>query len=128
MQDLIPGKLASVDTPPLTVQKPKRNVYRPTNQCPYLEYCLIEWLQREHLADPDCAVRPPDLILSEMQCASLIRTDPKAIKMLKDITALLQESDNWDEEWSMKIFEVIKEFKVNYTRVKATGQTAKQKK
>lgn len=126
LQELIPGKLASANPRPSTVQKSKRNVYRPTNQRPYLDFCLIKWLQREHLADRYRAIRLPDLILSEMQHASLVWADPKTIKTASDVTALLQESDDWDEEWSAKVFEVIKEFEVDYARV--TGQTVTQKK
>jgi hypothetical protein len=126
LQDLIPGKLPDSSPPPLAVQKPKRMVYHPTNQRPYLEFRLIEWLQREHLADPCRAVRPPELILSENQRASLVCADPKTLKSAKDITALLQESDEWDDEWSEKLFEVVTKFEVDYACIK--GQKATQKK
>ena len=69
MQDLVPGKLADSDPPPPAVQKAKRNVYRTTQECLFLDLRLIEWLQHEHLADSWCTVRPPDLILSETQRA-----------------------------------------------------------
>ena len=126
LQDLIPGKLASAEPPPLTVQKPEQIINRPTHQHPYLEFRLIEWLRREHLADPYRAVRPSYFILSEMQRATLVQADPKTIKTARDITTLLQESDDWDEEWSAKVFEVITKFEADYGRV--MGQTGAQKK
>lgn len=61
-----------------------------------------------------------------MQRATLVQADPKTIKTASDITTLLQESDDWDEEWSAKVFEVITKFEVDYARV--MGQTGAQKK
>ena len=127
LQDLVPGKLAIVDPHPPTVQKAKRNVYRPTQERPFLEFRLIEWLQREHSADPWRTVRPPDLILSETQRMSLVRVDPKTLKTAKDITTLFGESDDWDTEWSAKLFEVIQKFEVDYAHV-TRQSTAHQRK
>src|SRR5580698_3927262 len=98
VQDLIPGKLPDSDPSPPMVKKPIRTVYRPTNKRPYLECRLIEWLQQEHLADPSRTVRPPDLILSDTQRASLVRADLKTLKTADDITVLLQESNDWGAE------------------------------
>jgi hypothetical protein len=125
LQDLIPGKLADADPPP-NVQKAKRNVYCPTKERPFLDYRLIEWLCRVHLADPCHAIRPPELILSETQRASLVQADPKTLKTAKDITVLLQESDDWDDEWSAKLFDVITKFEADYGLVK--GQAVTQQK
>lgn len=118
--------LADADPSPLTTQKAKRNVYRPTQERPFLEFRLIKWLQQEHSADLWRTVRPLDLILSETQRAILVRADPKTLKTAKDITTLFQESDEWDAEWSAKLFEVVKTFEVDYARV--MGQSAAQQK
>ena len=127
MQDLVPGKLADSDPPPPAVQKAKQNVYRTTQECLFLDLCLIEWLQHEHLADSWCTVRPPDLILSETQRASLVRADPKTLKTARDITMLFQESDKWDTEWSAKLFEVIRIFEVDYAWVMGHSATQQKK-
>jgi hypothetical protein len=117
LQELVPGKLAEASPDPSTGQKSKRNVYRPTQERPYLDFQLIEWLQQAHQADPCRAVRPPDLILSETQHASLVRADPKTLKSTKDITVLLQESDDWGDKWSAMLFEVITQFESDYWQV-----------
>ena len=128
MQDLLPGKLAAAILPPSTAQKPKRNIYRPTHERPFLEFQLIEWLRLEHLADPFRSVRPPDFILSETQRATLVRADPKKIKTAKDITALLEESDDWDAEWSAKIFRVITQFETEYASISEKSSTQRKRK
>lgn len=109
IQDLLPGKLAVATLPPSTAPKPKQtnNTYRPTQERPYLEYRIIEWLRSEYLADPFRSTRPPDLILTDTQRATLVRADPRKIKTAQDITALLGESADWEAEWSAKIFKVI---------------------
>jgi hypothetical protein len=120
LQELIPGKLAEASPDPSTGQKSKRNVYCPTQERPYLDFQLIKWLQQAHQADPCHAVCPPDLILSETQRrqrASLVRADPKTLKSTKDITVLLQESDDWGDEWSAILFEVITQFESDYWQV-----------
>lgn len=127
LQDLVPGKLANSDPPPSAVQKAKRNVYCTTQECPFLDLHLIEWLQHEHLADPWRTVCPPDLILSETQHASLVHADSKTLKTTRDITMLYQELDEWDAEWSAKLFEVIRIFKVDYARVMGHSATQQKK-
>ena len=79
LQDLLPGKLAVDSPPPSAAQKVKRthNTYRPTQEWPFLEFRLIEWLRQEYLMDPLCCVCPPDLILADTQRATLVRADLK---------------------------------------------------
>jgi len=89
-----------------------------------LEFRLIEWLMLEHSADPFRSIRPPDLILSLTQRTTLIRADPS--KTAQDITALLDESVDWDAEWSAKTFEVISQFNKDYARI--TEQSITQRK
>jgi hypothetical protein len=81
-----------------------------------LEFRLIEWLRLEHFADPFRAVRPPDLILSDIQRATLVRADPRKIKTPQDITALLEESAKWEVEWSAKVFGFITRFENEYAK------------
>ncbi|KAN0128795.1 hypothetical protein V8E53_013382 [Lactarius tabidus] len=113
LQDLIPGKLVNTNLSPSSVEKPKHNVYCSTHKHLFLKFYL------------SCTVCPPELILSEMQHASLVCVDPRSLKTAEDITALLQESDKWNKEWSMKVFEVIKKFEKDYTQF--MGQSVVQK-
>jgi hypothetical protein len=90
-------------------EKPKPK-YRPPKQRPVLDFRLIEWLKLEHFSDPLRAVRPPHFILSQTQCLTLTRANPKEIKSPSDITSLLNESSEWADEWSNKIFNVMNSY------------------
>jgi hypothetical protein len=57
---------------------------------------------------------PLDFILSAAQRAILICADPKKLKSAQDVTTVLEESAEWGAEWSMKIFEVIRQFETDY--------------
>jgi hypothetical protein len=107
------------------VEKPKWNVYCPTHEHPFRDFHLIEWLQQAHLADHSCAIHPPELILSETQHASLIHVDPRTLNTARDITILLQESEDLSNEWSAKLFEVVKKFEGDY--IQFMGQSVVQK-
>lgn len=116
LEDLLPGTFLPPPPPLDAVQKPKRinNAYRPTQQRPFLEFRLNEWLAATYIADPFRCSRPPDLILSDTQRATLIRTDPTKLESPGDITALLEESVEWGTEWAVRLFEVITQFDQEY--------------
>ena len=115
--------------PPSLVQKAKRaqNVYRPVQERPFLEYQLNKWLERVHSEDILCSVRPPHLILSDSQRATLVRAHPKKIKTPQDITTLLEQTSEWASEWSQGLFEVITNFAIDYART-TTEKTGVQRK
>jgi predicted GNAT superfamily acetyltransferase len=92
--------------------KPK---YRPPRHRPALDFRLIEWLKLEHFSDPLRAVRPPHLILSQTQRLTLTRANPMQIQLPSDITSLLNETPEWADEWSDKIFNVIHKYDTDLT-------------
>lgn len=128
LEDLLPGKLAVAPPPPSTTEQTKRmqNTYRPTQERQFLEFRLNEWVKGVYLADPYRCVRPVDLILSRAQKAILIRADPRKINCAQDITTLLDETTEWDAEWSAKVYGVITKFESEYACI--SEQTVTQKK
>ena len=102
--------------PPLLTQKATRpqNIYRPVQERPFLEFRLIQWLELVHLEDPLCAIRPPHLILSDLQRATLVRAHASKINTAEDVTMLLDQTPEWASEWSHSLFKVIKKFSTDY--------------
>ena len=78
--------------------------------------------------DPLHAVCPPDFILLDTQRAMLVCVDSKKIKTVQDITALLEESDDWDAEWSAKIFRVVMQFETEYACISEKLTTQRKRK
>ena len=81
--------------------------YHPTKDWPALDYRLIEWLKVEHATDSLRAVRPPHLILSQTQCLTLMCVHPTKITLPSNITALIEESAEWGDEWADTLFKVL---------------------
>ena len=100
--------------------------YRKTKDQPALDYRLIEWLKVEHATDSLRAVRPPHLIPSQTQCLNLMRVHPTKITSPSDITALIEESAEWGDEWADKIFKVLVSFNADLATL--NGQKGKKQK
>jgi hypothetical protein len=81
-----------------------------------------------YLADPYRCVRPLDLVLSHSQRATLVRADPSQIKCAQDITVLLNETADWDAEWSSKVFKVITQFESENAGSSEQSSTQKKRK
>lgn len=130
LQDYLPGTFPYVPPPPSLVQKATwpQNIYRPVQECSFLEYCLIQWLELVHSEDSLSAVRPPHLILSDLQQATLVRAHASKINTAEDITMLLDQTSEWASEWSHGLFEVIKKFETDYACImEKTSVQCKQK-
>lgn len=129
---MLPGMLPISLPPPLLTSKVKRtpNVYRPTQERPGLDYRLIRWLESEHRIDPFRSVRPTYHILSDTQRAVLVRAHPSKVLTAHDITVLLGETPEWEEEWSSKLCAVLSQFASDYTCIsdKPTSIPRKRKK
>ncbi|KAF8232045.1 hypothetical protein L208DRAFT_1274104, partial [Tricholoma matsutake] len=72
-----------------------------------LDHCLIQWLttasQNDHLHGMQVAVD----ILSDCNHAILVCTHPASLASPNTITKLLDETEEWQEEWSTLIFDEI---------------------
>ena len=106
-------------------EKPKPK-YRPPRHRPALDFRLIEWLKLEHFSDPLRAVRPPHLILSQTQRLALTRADPNLIQLPSDITSLLNESAEWSDEWSNKIYNVMRKYDTDLAALNNQGTKRKR--
>ncbi|KAF8267862.1 hypothetical protein EI94DRAFT_1700713 [Lactarius quietus] len=128
LQDLLPGMLAVAPLPASTIEKTKRvhNTYHPTQEQPFLECCLNEWVRQAHLADPFHCIHLLNLILSYLQRATLVHADPEKIKSIQDTTMLLDETSNWDAKWSAKVFEVITKFNTDYVCISEESSTCRK--
>jgi hypothetical protein len=76
-----------------------------------------------YTADPFCCSRPPNLILSDTQHVTLTHTNLSKLESPEDITALLEESDEWGTEWAAKVFEVITQFNQEYASIMEKSNT-----
>ncbi|KAF8258083.1 P-loop containing nucleoside triphosphate hydrolase protein, partial [Lactarius quietus] len=101
LQDLLPGTLAVAPLPASTMEKTKRvhNTYCPTQERP-----------------------------SFSGRATLVRADLEKINSAQDVTVLLDETANWDAEWSAKVFEVITKFDTNYACILEESSTHRKRK
>jgi hypothetical protein len=83
-------------------------------------------VKQAYWTDPFCCVHPLDIILSHSQRATLVCADPSKIKCAQDVTALLDETAEWDAEWAAKVFDIITKFKSKYAG--SSEQTQKKHK
>jgi hypothetical protein len=116
LQDFLPGTFPYVPPPLSPTQKAKRpqNIYCPVQEHPFLKHCLIRWLELVHSEDPLCSVRPPHIILSDIQCTTLVWAHLSKFNRAEDITLLLEQTTEWASEWSHGLYEVITQFDIDY--------------
>ncbi|KAF8265910.1 hypothetical protein EI94DRAFT_1702138 [Lactarius quietus] len=128
LEDILPGKLSVTPPPSDTMSKPKRtnNIYCPTQEHPLLEFIL--WLKAKYLADLYRCTHPPDVILTDTQCTTLVHADLKKLNPSGDITTLLEELEDWDSEWAAKIFNVISNFTQEYKCIAEVSTTQQKRK
>ena len=98
-----------------------------------LDQRLVEWLEQVHENDPLKSVRPPHIILSPLHQQLLVRKHPKHIQNADDITTILEQTNEWAEEWQEKVYQVIQQFDRDLESSKRSQkahnpQTKKQKK
>ena len=98
-----------------------------------LDQRLVEWLEQVHENDPLKSVRPPHIILSPLHRQLLVRKQPKHIQNADDITTILEQTNEWAEEWQEKVYQVIQQFDRDLESSKRSQkahnpQTKKQKK
>jgi hypothetical protein len=113
LQDLLPGLIfESEPVPEVSTRKhaKPRAKYRPVAQRGLLDYRLAIWLKDAHDSDLLRAVRPASLILSPTNREILTKTRIENIKSAKDMTKILDKTEEWHSEWAVKIFQVIQDY------------------
>lgn len=91
---------------------------------------LFSWRYNAHATDPLSAVRPPSFIIDKAGITLLAKLHPQDINNYRQIRIILDQSMEWEEEWSKKIFDIIRQFDedlVNLRRSNATQKKTHQK-
>ena len=91
---------------------------------------LVAWRYNAHATDSLSAVRPPSFIIDKAGITLLSRLHPQDITNYRQIRILLDQSMEWEEEWSKKLFDVIQQFDedlVNLRRSTTTQKKTQQK-
>jgi hypothetical protein len=136
LQDFLPGRLPGNESPAdsslveteISESAEKSNPkYRPPKERPALDFCLIQWLKHEHETDLLRSVRLPHFILSQTQHFNLTQVNPNQIKSPSDITVLLNESSDWEDEWALKLFNLFLLYKADLAAI-LNGQKGKKRK
>ena len=136
LQDFLPGPLFTGNIQPCPLKRKVAERGRPMDNRALLDQRLINWLEQVHESDPLRSVRPPHIILSPLHRQLLVRKPPKYIKSATDITNILEQTNEWAEEWQEKVYHVIRQFdhdleaskKLQKATKTRNPQTKKQKK
>jgi len=110
-------------------QKEKRKAQdkrRPPDERQSLVSRLLAWRHDAHIKDPLALVTPPSLIIDDDSIISLAKIHPQDLTGYQQITVLLDQTVEWEEEWSMEIFNVIQQFDEDVIALRKT--TVAQKK
>ena len=91
---------------------------------------LVAWRYNAHAMDPLSAVRPPSFIIDKAGITLLAKLHPQDISNYRQIRIILDQTMEWEEEWSKKIFDIIQQFDedlINLRRTTATQKKNQQK-
>ncbi|KAF8236843.1 hypothetical protein L208DRAFT_1250086, partial [Tricholoma matsutake] len=72
-----------------------------------LDHRLIPWLTSASQNDHLCGVQAVVDILSDRNCSILVCAHPVSLSLPNIITKLLDETEEWGEEWSAPLLDVI---------------------
>ena len=87
--------------------------YRPTAQRPALDEILIKWLKMQHANDSLGVFRAEYDILSFEQREQLCCTHIKYITSSADIVKIVDETEEWAEEWAEMIYNLICDYETS---------------
>ncbi|KAF8871288.1 P-loop containing nucleoside triphosphate hydrolase protein [Infundibulicybe gibba] len=107
LAQLFLGPIFTGDEPPPSIPKRKRIKYRPVKERDGLEHQLKIWLYNAYMNSPHRFSQRASLILDEPSIHSLVKVDPKNIKTPSDITQILNQTTEWESNWSRPIYKVI---------------------
>lgn len=74
---------------------------------------LLVWRLNASTTDPLAAVRPISFIIDDKGILALAKLHPNDINDRRKIVTTLNETVEWDEEWSQKILNVIQKYDTN---------------
>jgi len=109
--------------PPRAEKRKARVEYRSTHDRESLVSRLLSWRHKAHSTDPLAAVRPPNLIIDDKDIHKLARIHPSQMTDHKEITNALDETREWETDWSKQIFTVIQQFDQELDTFRKTATT-----
>ncbi len=71
---------------------------------------LLAWRASVHSNDPLTAVWPPSFIIDNGDIKVLARLHPSNVTQSEQIVTALDETDEWKDQWSRQVFEVIQAY------------------
>lgn len=113
----------------LPQQKEKRKARskrRTTDERKSLASRLETWRYQERVDSRLAAVLPLSSILNDMSINILAKTHPENITSYQQITVLLDQTKEWEQIWSEKIFNVIRQFDQDLTTLRHSTATQKK--
>ena len=115
--------------PPLKEKRKAQDRRRTTDERKSLASRLVGWRHNAHTNDPLAAVRLPSFIIDDASIVTLAKFHPLDITM-SQIRVVLDKTAAWEEEWSLRIFDVIQQFDKDLTDLCKTtaNQTKNQQK
>ena len=112
--------------PPRKEKRKAQDKRRTSDERESLVSRLVAWRYNVHAMDPLSAVRPPSFIIDKAGIDLLAKLHTKDITDYQQIRIILDQSMEWEEEWSKKIFNIIQQFDEDLVNLRQS--TAIQKK
>jgi hypothetical protein len=81
---------------------------------------LVAWRHDAHTQDPLAAVTPPTFIIDD---ASIIVLAKEDITSSEQVRVVLDQTLEWEDEWSKEIFSVIRQFNQDLLVLRETTAT-----
>ena len=86
----------------------------------------MAWRHDAYTKDPLAAVTPPSFIIDDASIAILAKIHPQNLANYQQITFILDQTIEWEEEWSKRIFDVIQQFDQDLMALRQTTATQKK--
>jgi hypothetical protein len=112
--------------PPQKEKRKARDKRRTSDERKSLVSRLVAWRYNAHAMDPLAAVRPPSFIIDDVGIKLLTKLHPQDISNYRQIRVVLDQSMEWEEEWSKKIFDIIQQFDADLITLRRTTATQKK--
>ena len=112
--------------PPAKEKRRSKNKVRPSKDRGVLKLRLLSWRTEIHKHDPLAAVRPPTFILDDKGIKTLATIHPTEIRNTTQVVQALNETEEWDQEWSKEIVAIIQAYD-NELKGARKAATAQQK-
>ena len=112
--------------PPQREKRKAQDKRRSSDERKSLVSRLVAWRYNAHAIDPLAAVRPPSFIIDNAGITLLAKLHPQDITSYQQIRVILDQSMEWEEEWSQKIFDIIQQFEEDLITRRRTTATQKK--